>query len=28
VDAETPDLGLATAGVAQVPPTRVAEHIS
>ena len=27
-DAETPDLGLATAGVGQVPATRVAEHIS
>jgi hypothetical protein len=27
-DAETPDLGLATAGVGQVPATRVAEHMS
>jgi len=27
-DAETPDLSLATAGVGQVPATRVAEHIS
>src|ERR1700722_16182123 len=27
-DAETPDLGLATAGVAQVPATRMAEHMS